>query len=89
MSYYEDHACSLPKGKVGKLLEFGDKLRVDMSRNGYVTNFKVYSLLDPGGILFPTEGGKPFTIYMAVATSDVMHPACCEKNSDSSGNCGS
>jgi IS5 family transposase len=42
VSYYEDHARSLPKGKVGKPVEFGDKLRVDMSRNGYVTNFKVY-----------------------------------------------
>lgn len=42
VSYYEDHARSLPKGKVGKPLEFGDKLRIDMSRNGYITNFKVY-----------------------------------------------
>jgi transposase, IS5 family len=42
ISYYEDHARSLPKGKVGKPLEFGDKLRIDMSKNGYVTNFKVY-----------------------------------------------
>lgn len=35
-------SSSPPKGKVGKPVEFGDKLRVDMSRNGYVTNFKVY-----------------------------------------------
>lgn len=42
VSYYEDHARSLPKGKIGKPLEFGDKLRIDMSRNGYVTNFKLY-----------------------------------------------
>jgi len=42
VSYYEDHSRPLPKGKVGKPLEFGDKLRIDMSKNGYVTNFKLY-----------------------------------------------
>lgn len=42
ISYYEDHARSLPKGKVGRPVEFGDKLRIDMSGNGYVTNWEVY-----------------------------------------------
>lgn len=42
VSYYENHARSLPKGKVGRPVEFGDKLRIDMSRNGYITNWKVY-----------------------------------------------
>ena len=42
VSYYEDHARSLPKGKVGKPVEFGDKLRIDMSGNGYVTNWELY-----------------------------------------------
>lgn len=40
--YYEDHTRSLPKGKVGRPIEFGDKLRVDMSGNGYITNWKLY-----------------------------------------------
>lgn len=43
VSYYEDHARSLPKGKVGRLVEFGDKLRIDMTGNGYVTNWELYS----------------------------------------------
>ena len=43
VSYYEDHARSLPKGKVGKPVEFGDKLRIDMSGNGYVTNYELYT----------------------------------------------
>jgi len=43
VNYYEDHARSLPKGKVGKPMEFGDKLRIDMSGNGYVTNYKLYT----------------------------------------------
>ena len=42
VSYYEEHARSLPKGKVGKPVEFGAKLRIDMSKNGYVTNYKLY-----------------------------------------------
>jgi transposase, IS5 family len=42
VSYYEEHARSLPKGKVGKPMEFGDKLRIDMTGNGYVTNYKLY-----------------------------------------------
>jgi IS5 family transposase len=43
VNYYEDHARSLPKGKIGKPVEFGDKLRIDMSGNGYVTNYKLYT----------------------------------------------
>lgn len=42
VSYYEDHARSLPKGKVGRPVEFGDKLRIDMTGNGYVTNWELY-----------------------------------------------
>ena len=42
VSYYEDHARSLPKGKVGRPVEFGAKLRIDMTGNGYVTNWKLY-----------------------------------------------
>jgi hypothetical protein len=43
VNYYEDHARALPKGKVGKPVEFGDKLRIDMSGNGYITNYKLYT----------------------------------------------
>jgi transposase, IS5 family len=42
VNYYEDHARSLPKGKVGRPIEFGDKLRIDMSGNGYITNWELY-----------------------------------------------
>lgn len=42
VSYFEDHSRPLPKGKVGKPVEFGDKLRIDMSGNGYVTNWDLY-----------------------------------------------
>ena len=42
VSYYEDHVRSLPKGKVGRPVEFGDKLRIDMTGNGYVTNWELY-----------------------------------------------
>jgi IS5 family transposase len=42
VSYFEDHARSLPKGKAGKPVEFGGKLRVDMSGNGYITNWELY-----------------------------------------------
>lgn len=43
VSYFEDHARALPKGKVGKPIEFGDKLRIDMSGNGYITNWELYT----------------------------------------------
>jgi transposase, IS5 family len=49
VSYYEDHARALPKGKVGKPIEFGDKLRVDMSGNGYITDYELYTG-NPGDI---------------------------------------
>jgi len=42
VSYFEDHARSLPKGKVHRPVEFGCKLRIDMSGNGYITNHEVY-----------------------------------------------
>lgn len=42
VSFYEDHTRSLPKGKIGKPVEFGAKLRIDMSGNGYITNWKLY-----------------------------------------------
>lgn len=42
VSYFEDHARALPKGKVGRPVEFGDKLRIDMSGNGYITNWELY-----------------------------------------------
>jgi len=42
VSYFEDHARSLPKGKVNKPVEFGCKLRIDMSGNGYITNHELY-----------------------------------------------
>jgi IS5 family transposase len=49
VSYYEDHARALPKGKVGKPVEFGDKLRVDMAGNGYITGHQLYTG-NPGDI---------------------------------------
>lgn len=42
VSYSEPHARALPKGKIHKECEFGSKLRLDISENGYVTNHKVY-----------------------------------------------
>jgi len=38
----EPHVRALPKGKIHKPCEFGTKLRIDMSGNGYVTNYKNY-----------------------------------------------
>ena len=49
VSYFEDHSRSLPKGKAGKPVEFGDKLRIDMSDNGYVTNWELY-IGNPGDV---------------------------------------
>jgi len=43
VSYYEDHSRALPKGKISKPCEFGLKLRLDMSKNGYITNHKLYT----------------------------------------------
>ena len=42
VSYYEDHAQSLPKGKLNKPCEFGVKLSLSMSSNGYITDHKLY-----------------------------------------------
>jgi len=42
VSYYEPHVRALPKGKVNKLCEFGTKLRIDMTGNKYITNYKLY-----------------------------------------------
>jgi len=42
VSYYEEHARALPKGKISKPCEFGVKLRIDMSGNGYITQHKIY-----------------------------------------------
>jgi len=42
VSYYEDHAQSLPKGKLNKPCEFGAKLSLSMSSNGYITHHKLY-----------------------------------------------
>lgn len=42
VSYYQDHSRALPKGKISKPCEFGVKLRVDMSTNDYITNYKLY-----------------------------------------------
>jgi len=42
VSYYEEYAKALPKGKVGKLCEFGAKLALSMSSNGYITDHRLY-----------------------------------------------
>ena len=42
VSYYEEHTRALPKGKTSKPCEFGVKLRVDMSGNGYITGHELY-----------------------------------------------
>jgi hypothetical protein len=41
VSYHEDHSRPLPKGKVTGC-EFGVKLRVDMTGDGWVVNHRVY-----------------------------------------------
>lgn len=42
VSYYEEHARALPKGKLSKPCEFGLKLRLDIGGNGYITNHTFY-----------------------------------------------
>ncbi|RXG63175.1 transposase [Candidatus Atribacteria bacterium 1244-E10-H5-B2] len=42
VSYYQNHSRALPKGKLSKPCEFGVKLRLDMSGNGYITNHTLY-----------------------------------------------
>jgi transposase len=42
VSYYEEDARPLPKGKVHTGCEFGHKLRIDMNGDGYITNYRLY-----------------------------------------------
>ena len=42
VSYYQDHSRALPKGKLSKPCEFGVKLKLDMSGNGYITGHDIY-----------------------------------------------
>jgi transposase, IS5 family len=42
VSYFEEHARALPKGKIHKPCEFGMKLRIDISGNNYITNYELY-----------------------------------------------
>jgi len=42
VSYHEPRTKALPKGKVGKICEFGTKLSLSMSANGYITAHKLY-----------------------------------------------
>lgn len=42
VSYHEEHARALPKGKVHKPCEFGMKVRLDQSENHYITNYEIY-----------------------------------------------
>ena len=41
VSYYEEEARALPKGKVHKPCEFGHKVRLDMNGDGYITNWRL------------------------------------------------
>ena len=42
VSFHEEHARALPKGKVHKPCEFGVKVRLDQSENHYITNYEIY-----------------------------------------------
>ena len=42
VSYFEDHARALPKGKIHKPCEFGVKGRIDIEERGYITNYESY-----------------------------------------------
>jgi len=42
VSYYQDHSRALPKGKLSKPCEFGVKLKLNMSGNGYITDHDIY-----------------------------------------------
>lgn len=64
VSYYEDHARPLPKGKISGT-EFGVKLRLDMSANG--TNYATYlgnpseaGMLQEAVLQHKEEFGKEF-----------------------------
>jgi len=43
VSYYESHARALPKGKIHKACEFGSKLEINMSKNGYITRHVLHN----------------------------------------------
>jgi hypothetical protein len=43
VSFFEDHARALPKGKIHRPCEFGVKLRVDMVDGGYISNWRLYT----------------------------------------------
>jgi|SRR5271157_2380332 len=43
VSFFEDHARALPKGKVHRPCEFGVKLRLDMIDGGYISNWRLYT----------------------------------------------
>ena len=43
LSYHKEHTKAIVKGKVGKPCEFGTKLSLSMSGNGYITNHKLYN----------------------------------------------
>ena len=43
VSFFEDHARALPKGKVHRPCEFGVKLRLDMVDGGYICNWRLYT----------------------------------------------
>jgi len=42
VSYFEEHCRALPKGKVNRVCEFGSKLELSMSQNGYITHHKLH-----------------------------------------------
>ncbi len=42
VSYCQDYSRALPKGKLSKPCEFGVKLKLDMSGNGYITGHDIY-----------------------------------------------
>jgi IS5 family transposase len=42
VNFHESHVRALPKGKIHKPCEFGTKVRIDMTGNGYVTNYQNY-----------------------------------------------
>ena len=75
VSYFEDHSRSLPKGKVGKPVEFGDKLRIDMSGNGYVTSWELY-LGNPGDVTMLEDAIKQHDKVF----NEVFHAAGFDRN---------
>jgi len=43
VSYHKEYAKALPKDKINKPCEFGAKLSLSMSKNGYITDHRLYS----------------------------------------------